>query len=123
MSADTPSDVVPRVLHEIEAGGGLSLPAAGRTFPAHRGEGTVNPSTVFRWVTKGARTGDGQLVKLEAVRTPGRWLTSRAAVARFVAALTAAADPSATPAPVTRTPTTQTMASERAATELKRRGA
>lgn len=48
-------DPVTQVLSEIQNGGGLGLSAAGRLFPAHRGEGSVNPSTVFRWVKKGAK--------------------------------------------------------------------
>lgn len=124
MSADTPNDPVPQVLTEIQAGDGLSLSAAGRLFPAHRGVGSVDPSTVFRWVTKGTRTPGGRVVRLEAIRTPGRWLTSRGAVARFVSALTAAADPAAATSPPTlRSPTARRRASERAADALKRRGA
>jgi hypothetical protein len=41
---------------------------------------TVNPSTTFRWVTNGAKGPGGRVVKLEAVRVGGRWITSRAAL-------------------------------------------
>lgn len=44
-------DEIALLLREIEGGGGLSLAAAGRLFPAHRGGGAVGPSTVFRWIT------------------------------------------------------------------------
>ena len=122
--ADSEVDPVPQVLTEIQSGGGLSLSAAGRLFPAHRGEGTVDPSTVFRWVTRGTRAADGRPVRLEAVRVGGRWLTSRGAVARFVTTLTTAADPNPrTTAPVPRTPTARHQASEKAAATLKRMGA
>jgi hypothetical protein len=118
------ADPVPQVLSEIQSGEGLSLSAAGRLFPGHRRNGTVDPSTVFRWVTKGMRTPDGRVVRLEAVRVGGRWLTSRGAVARFVSALTAAADPPpATSTPAPRTPAARQKASEAAARELARRGA
>lgn len=113
------------VLSEIQAGDGLNLSAAGRLFPAHRGAGTVNPSTVFRWVKQGARSAGGQLVRLDAVRVGGRWLTSRGAVARFVRALTDAT-PSAGPATVPARPRTDAArqkASARAARELEKRGA
>ncbi|QJW95617.1 DUF1580 domain-containing protein [Frigoriglobus tundricola] len=120
--SETVTEPGARVLSEIQAGDGLALSAAGRLFPAHRGEGTVGPSTVFRWVTKGARSNSGQPVKLEAVRVGGRWLTSRAAVARFVHALTDAAAP-APAAPAPRTPTARQKASERAGRELAKRGA
>lgn len=114
---------VPGVLHEIQSGGGLSLAAAGRLFPGHRGGPAVDPSTVFRWVTKGTTAG-GRKVKLEAVRAGARWLTSRDAIARFVAALTDAAAPVAkTTAPVIRTPATRRRTAEKAAAALEAMGA
>ena len=120
VSANT---AAPQVLVEIQSGGGLSLSAAGRLFPAHRGDGTVDPSTVFRWVTKGARAADRRAVRLEAVRVGGRWLTSKGAITRFVALLTTT--DSAVPAslPAARSTTTRRKSSERAARELQRRGA
>jgi hypothetical protein len=115
---------IPQVLAEIQAGDGLSLSAAGGMFPGHRGGKSVDPSTVFRWVTRGTRMTSGRAVKLEAVRVGARWLTSRGAVARFVAALTTAADPTtATSPPATRTPAARHKASERAAEKLERMGA
>ncbi len=122
--ADVVSEAVPQVLAEIQVGDGLSLSAAGRLFPGHRANGTVDPSTVFRWLTKGMRTPAGAVVKLEAVRVGGRWLTSRGAVARFVAALTAAAAPMPAPTtPAARTPAARRRASETAAETLKKMGA
>ncbi len=118
LTSDT--EPVPRVLQEIQAGQGLSLSAAGRLFPAHRGPGSVDPSTIFRWVTQGAKTPDGRHVKLEAVRLPGSWRTSRAAVARFVTALTPAVDPITPPI---RTPAARKRASDRAARRLQEMGA
>jgi hypothetical protein len=123
MPANTPQEAVPQVLAEIQAGDGLSLSAAGRMFPAHRGEGTIDPSTTFRWVTRGSRATDGRLVKLEAIRVGARWLTSRAAVARFVQALTATAALETTSTPAPRTAAARRKASESADAELKRRGA
>jgi len=122
VTAQISASDIPLVLAEIQTGDGLSLSAAGRLFPGHRGGGTVDPSTAFRWVTRGAKATDGTVVKLEAVRVGGRWITSRGAVARFVAALTAAAYPASTPAPkVTNSPASQR--SERAAAKLKEKGA
>jgi len=117
--ADIVSETVPQVLAEIQSGDGLSLSAAGRLFPGHRGGAAVDPSTVFRWVTRGTRTTGGAPVKLEAVRVGVRWLTSRGAVARFVAALTAASDP----APAAASPVPRRRASEKAAAALKAMGA
>jgi hypothetical protein len=116
--------IVPEVLAEIQSGEGLSLSAAGRLFPGHRGGKSVDPSTVFRWVTRGTRTTGGQTVKLEAVRVGTRWLTSRGAVARFVATLTAASDPTpAATTPTSRTPAARHRAAEKAVATLKAMGA
>ncbi len=117
---------VPTLMAEIATGDALTLSAAGKMFPGHRGEGgTVNPSTVYRWVTGGTPTPDGRVVKLEAVRVGSRWLTSRAAVARFVTALTDAATPATDPdrKPLPRTTSVSKAASQRADEALKRRGA
>jgi Protein of unknown function (DUF1580) len=45
----------------------------------------VHLSTVMRWRTRGVRG-----ARLEAFRLGGRWVTSREALARFIAAVTAA---------------------------------
>jgi hypothetical protein len=119
--ADTVPETVPQVLAEIHAGDGLSLSAAGRLFPGHRGGTSVDPSTVFRWVTRGTRTPGGVFVKLEAVRVGVRWLTSRGAVARFVAALTAASGPAPVAPPVPVPPLNRRA--EKAAAALKAMGA
>ncbi|MBP3956853.1 DUF1580 domain-containing protein [Gemmata sp. G18] len=117
-------DAAPQVLTEIQAGDGLSLARAGRLFPGHRGGVAVDPSTVFRWVTAGARGTNGDRVKLEAVRVGGRWLTSHAAVARFVTVLTAVSEqPVAVPPSVTRSSNTRRKTAERAAEKLKQMGA
>jgi hypothetical protein len=117
-------DTVPDLLSEIQTGQGLSISAAGRGFPGHRGNNSIDPSTIFRWIKKGARAVDGTVVKLAALRVGGRWLTSKSAVARFVEALTAAADPGEnSSAPMLRSPTERQRASVRAAAFLKSKGA
>lgn len=69
----------------------LGLAAVAKLFPAARGtRATVNPSTVNRWIFKGTKARNGEVIKLEHARAGSRVLTSRQAVARFVAALTAA---------------------------------
>jgi hypothetical protein len=56
-------------------------------------EKNLQQSTVFRWILKGLPIGHGNRVRLEAVKRGRTWLTSRAAVRRFFAALpTNAAD-------------------------------
>ena len=70
----------------------LSFSQVARVLPPGRNGRPVAPSTVFRWVRDGVRG-----IRLEAIRIGGRWLTTREAVARFSAALTAAEAPSTTP--------------------------
>lgn len=91
---DTPAPVPP-VLAEVQAGGGITISQAGKLFPSHRGgKMGLNPATIWRWILEGAnKPNDGGVVMLEAVRLGHRWLTSNAAVARFMMALTEASSP------------------------------
>lgn len=89
MASDSPA--VP-VIDEILSGDVMGLPDVARWLPAHRGEGRMNPSTVWRWVTAGCRIPSGRVVKLEAARVGGRWLTSQAALTRFMTTLTPTTD-------------------------------
>jgi hypothetical protein len=96
-----------QVLSEILSGDALGLSAAARLLPAHRGTGRASPSTVWRWIRTGTCTSDGRVVKLEAARLGTRWLTSTAAINRYMAALTPTTDTPPTVAP------TQTAAQQR----------
>ncbi len=98
----------------------LSLPEAARSLPAGRRNRPVSMSCIFRWITSGVKLPSGDVVRLEAVRLGGRWLTSKEALQRFADAQTPRLDgePEATP----RTPTTRQRASARAAEELERCG-
>ena len=84
--------------------------------PARNGRKT-HISTLLRWATKGAKAPDGTVVRLEALRLGGRWVTSREAIQRFAAALTPRPDVTGD-APRTRTAASRQRASERAAAEL-----
>jgi hypothetical protein len=68
----------------------IGLVAAGRLLPGHRANRHVDGATIWRWIVKGAKSTSGGVVRLEAVRVGGRWVTSAGAVRRFVAALTEA---------------------------------
>lgn len=69
----------------------LTLRQIAKLRPAHRGEKkSLNVTTVLRWVIHGARALTGVRVKLEAIRSGDRWLSSREALDRFEAALTGA---------------------------------
>lgn len=116
--------VVSQVLAEIQAGDALNLSAAGRLFPGHRGGRAVNPSTVLRWMVKGLIMPTGVVIRLEGVRVGTRWLTSSAAVSRFVTASTAASTSPDQPAPPpTPSPAGRQRAADRAAADLKAAGA
>lgn len=72
-------DVIARLLAE----GPITASQAARLRPAHRGRQTA-PQTVVRWIRIGLRG-----VKLEGYHDGSGWVTSRRALARFYAALTA----------------------------------
>ncbi len=44
-------------------------------------------STIYRWMSRGARNLSGQRVRLESLKTPGGRVTSQEAIARFIFAL------------------------------------
>jgi hypothetical protein len=117
------ADPVSPVLTEIIAGDALGLGAAAKLLPAHRGAGRASPSTLWRWIVSGAKASDGAVVKLEAARVGGRWLTSREALARFAARLTPASPDTSSPAPKPRAPAARHKSSEAAAKKLEAMGA
>lgn len=106
-----------QVLEEIRATRGLKLSEVGKLFPASRGDGAVNPATVWRWAHEGAKTPSGARVKLEVVKVGMSWLTSQAAVDRFITALTAASIPG--PAPIVKTPNASRIAASAARASKK----
>jgi hypothetical protein len=73
-----------------------------------------------RWITSGAKSPTGEVVRLEAVRLGGRWVTSAAALQRFAERLTPRLDAGAAPAP--RTPTQRARAAAKAAAALEKAG-
>jgi len=80
----------------------------------------ITPSCIFRWVVTGVKLADGSLLRLEAVRVGGRWLTSAEALERFAARQTPTHDDA--PQPQVRTPGRRQRESERAAKALSARG-
>ena len=65
----------------------LNLSAVADMFPGTRGADRVSPITVFRWATRGTRTPDGRIVRLESFRIGNRLMTTAEALARYIAAL------------------------------------
>jgi hypothetical protein len=98
----------------------ISLAAATKLIPPGRNGKRCHLSTPLRWIFKGAKAPDGTLVKLEAIRLGGRWMTSREALQRFAERLTPRLDDD--PALAPRTNTRRQRASERAAADLERLG-
>jgi hypothetical protein len=99
----------------------LSLSQAARLLPPGRGDRPVTLSCVLRWVLRGARSPSGELVRLEAVRLGGRWITSRQALQRFTETLTPDLSGGQT-APTPRSSGRRQRASERAARQLEQLG-
>jgi hypothetical protein len=98
----------------------LTLAEACRILPKGRKGSRPHLSTIIRWITAGAPARDGRRVTLAAVRCGGKWITSRAALREFAAALTPAL--SDTPGTPPRTPGQRQRATARAARELEKLG-
>lgn len=78
------------------------LPAIRRYLPPSTRTGKpVHPSVVSRWIKTGLKAGDGSTVRLEAVKCGGSLCTSREAIERFFAELTAKSGLSVRPAVAT----------------------
>ena len=106
------------VAFEVASGDGLYLAQAAKMLPRHRLDRPVSPSTLFRWVRAGVVVEGGERVRLEAVRVSGRWLTSRAALARFLKRQTPSAPDSHSER--SRTPSQRARAQHDAADRLRR---
>lgn len=120
---DTAPDTIPTVIDEILSGDSLSMSAA-RRVPAHRGNAACAvASTIWRWHKKGTRTPDGRRVYLEMARIGGKWMTSLAALKRFLLAQMPPAVGEAAPAPKPRTTRQRQTAVERAGKRLAELGA
>lgn len=105
----------------------ISLSQAAKLFPPARRGRPVSASCIWRWFKQGVRTADGRRVHLEALRVVNRYVTSEAAVRRFILAQQPASastpitsDQPARPDP--RTPGQRARASDRAEAELVARG-
>jgi hypothetical protein len=84
---------------------GIGLHEAAKIPPSFREGKPTHVSTMIRWIAKGVKLANGEIVRLEALRCGGRWITSVEAVARFMQALTDGAlhAPKETPATPIRT--------------------
>ncbi|QJW98517.1 hypothetical protein [Frigoriglobus tundricola] len=96
----------------------MSLSAAARRLPGRNGT-HANPSTVARWVHKGATGADGARVKLVAIRLGGTLYVTEQALADFLAALNG---PPAADVPP-RSPAARRKAADEAVRKLNAMGA
>jgi len=107
------------IYQEIADGQGITLSKAARRFPSNRNDRPVTLSCLLRWVLDGVLNTNGERIKLEAARCAGRWLTTPAAIQRFIARQTPDTSGSSTPP---RSPSARQRASERAARALDKIG-
>ncbi len=75
------SPLIDRLLDE----GAVGVCEVARLAGKFRRGRPTHATTVTRWITAGVTT-PGGVVRLEAVRLNGRWVSSRAALVRFIAA-------------------------------------
>ena len=107
--------------HDLLSETVIPFSGVGKLIPGRNGR-RLNPTTPWRWATKGSRTPAGAVVKLEVIRCGGRTLTSVEAVKRFFDRLTAATVGEST-SEQPRSPAERRMASARAEAELIAAGA
>ena len=96
----------------------MTLSAVARRLPGRNGT-HANPSTVARWVHKGATAPDGTRVKLVATRIGGTLFVTEQALADFLAALNAPTAPEAE----RRSPAARRKAADEAVRKLNKMGA
>jgi len=109
-----------QIVTEVAAGEGvIPLREVTRRVPAFRLGKKTTYSCVLRWSLKGVRVPGGQRVRLEAVRCGGRWLTTEAALQRFLLAQQPTEGPARTPP---RSAIRRRRDSERAGERLKKVG-
>jgi hypothetical protein len=114
-----------RVISEIVSGDGLSLSHAARTI-ATGSDTHADPSTIWRWARKGYKLENGEVIFLEVAKLGGKWLTSKAALTRFLESVTAAStqqDQNTSPPVPQRSAKARSAASQRASAKLAKMGA
>lgn len=113
------SELVERLVAE----GLIGLSAAAKLYGSYRNGTPTTPSAVGRHVMQGVPGPGGSVLKLEAIRLNGRFMTTRQAVLRFFAAQQTPAPGSRPATGALRSPAARTRAATKAAEELERMGA
>lgn len=76
------------ILEEIAEGKGQSLTQLAKLIPSRRKGRPVTLSCILRWVLDGIEAPNGERVRMEALKTPSGWISTPAALTRFLSALT-----------------------------------
>ena len=76
----------------------INIAQATRMIPGRSGGKPLHRATLHRWISKGVKTPDGRVVRLESVRVGGQRMTTQEALQRFLGAMSGAGR--AVPAPV-----------------------
>jgi len=102
----------------------LSITQVAGRFPSNRGDKSVHPATITRWILEGCPLADGSKVKLRAVRFPAGWRTTDEWVSEFLETITANrfAGKLVTSRNSIRTPAERRRSHARAKKELKTSG-
>ena len=101
----------------------IHLNEVAKLVPPSRGGKRTHLSTILRWILQGVKGPCGEVVRLEALRLGGKWVTSKEALQRFCERLTPIVNhPDAKTVEAPRAPAARRRASERAARELDNLG-
>src|SRR5262249_218296 len=95
MSTTATDDVTFRI-EKLAAQNWLNLAKAAKLFPM-----PLSPATVARFLEKGARGSNAHRIKLRAITTGSRWLTTQQFVEELLVALSIGDEPEVAPAPRT----------------------
>lgn len=74
-------------LDEIQAGDGRPLKDLAKLCPSPHG-GHVHWSALWRWAMRGIKAPGGRILRLEAARLSGKWISTPQAIRRFIASQT-----------------------------------
>jgi hypothetical protein len=118
VTAPTKTQVL-ELVERLTTEGLVSMAAIARMLGELRGRRPVHPSTPYRWATKGVRTKDGRVIRLEYITLAGRPVSSRAALLRFLAAQQDT-PPASSSVEAPRSPAARNRDSERAAEQYRK---
>jgi hypothetical protein len=107
---------------DLSAETALSLADIPKRLPRGRRGRPVHLSTPLRWILQGAKGPNGEVVRLEAVRLGGRWITTIEALNRFTRRLTPDLEAAAKRSGRARPPAARRRAADRAGRELVKAG-